>query len=114
MCYTQGEKTKMYAIADFMGKQFRIAKDMILQVPFIADAEAGANVKIENILMIDVGDKVSFGKPTIEKAHAVAEVLKHGREKKIIVFKKKRRKGYRKTQGHRQDFTEIKIKNINY
>ena len=104
----------MYAIANFMGTQLRIEQDAIVKVPYIAKAEAGAEIKIDNILMIDNESNISFGNPTIEAASATAEVLKHGREKKIIVFKKKRRKGYRKTQGHRQDFTEIKIKNINY
>ena len=102
----------MYAIVDFMGYQFRIEKDATVKVPFIADSEAGSEIKIEKILMINNKDSVSFGRPTIETAHATATVLNHSRDEKIIVFKKKKRKGYRKTQGHRQRFTEIKIKNI--
>jgi len=102
----------MYAIMDFLGFQYRIEKGQTMKVPYIADAEAGSEIKIEKILMIQNNDNVTFGKPVIENASAVAEVLKHGRDEKIIVFKKKRRKGYRKTQGHRQYFTEIKIKDI--
>ena len=104
----------MYAIVDFMGYQFRIEKDAKIKVPFIAGSEAGSEVKIDKILMIHDNAKVSFGHPTIETAHATAEIIQHNRDKKIIVFKKKRRKGYRKTQGHRQYFTEIKIKEINF
>ncbi|MCL2062750.1 MAG: 50S ribosomal protein L21 [Candidatus Cloacimonetes bacterium] len=104
----------MYAIVDFMGYQFKIEKDVTIKVPFMANLEVGNEVKIENILMIHDEENVCFGTPVIETASATAEIVKHGREKKIIVFKKKRRKGYRKTQGHRQDFTEIKIKELNY
>ena len=104
----------MYAIVDFMGYQFKIEKDIIIKVPYMANFEIGNEVKIEKILMIQDNDNVSFGTPVIETAHAIAEIVKHGRDKKVVVFKKKRRKGYRKTQGHRQDFTEIKIKDLNF
>ena len=104
----------MYAIVDFMGYQFKIEKNVKIKVPFIADEAEGNEIKIERILMIHNDNDISFGHPTIEKAHATAEVLKHSRDKKIVVFKKKRRKGYRKTQGHRQHFTEIQIKEINF
>ena len=104
----------MYAIVDFMGYQFQIKKDVTIKVPYIAEKEVGNEVKIENILMICDGENTSFGKPVIDTASATAEVIAHGREKKIMVFKKKRRKGYRKTQGHRQNFTEIKIKELNF
>ena len=102
----------MYAIMDFMGGQYRIEKDAVIKVPYIASSVAGSELKIERILMLNTDSNVVFGHPTIESAHATAEVLGHGREKKIVVFKKKRRKGYRKTQGHRQDFTQIKIREI--
>jgi large subunit ribosomal protein L21 len=102
----------MYAIIDFLGYQYRIEKGQTMKVPYIADAEAGSEIKIERILMVQDNDNVTFGKPTIANANATAEVIKHGRDEKVIVFKKKRRKGYRKTQGHRQYFTEIKITEI--
>ena len=104
----------MYAIVDFMGYQFKIEKDVSIKVPFMANFEIGNEVKLEKVLMINDKEEVSFGTPVIETAFATAEIVKHGREKKIMVFKKKRRKGYRKTQGHRQNFTEIKIKEINF
>lgn len=103
----------MFAIVDFLGSQIRIEKDAIVKVPFIAKAEAGTEVKMETVLLVNDGTNVSLGQPTIASAFATGEVVKHGRDKKIIVFKKKKRKGYRKTQGHRQDYTEIKIKSIN-
>ena len=104
----------MYAIVDFMGYQFKIEKNVKIKVPLIADVEEGNEIKIEKILMIHNDKDISFGRPTIETAHATAEILKHSRDKKIIVFKKKRRKGFRKTQGHRQHFTEIQIKDIKF
>jgi len=97
-----------------MGSHIRIEKGSVIKVPFMAKAESGTAIKMDRVLLIDDGKDVSFGQPIIETAHATGEVMKHGREKKIIVFKKKRRKGYRKTQGHRQDFTEIKIKEITF
>ncbi|MCK9328532.1 MAG: 50S ribosomal protein L21 [Candidatus Cloacimonetes bacterium] len=104
----------MYAIVDFMGYQYRIEKDATLKVPYIAKGEAGNEIKIEKILMIHDNESISFGHPVIDAAQATAEIIKHGRDRKVIVFKKKRRKGYRKTQGHRQYFTEIKIKDIKF
>ena len=104
----------MYAIVDFMGYQFKIEKDITIKVPYMANTAVGNEITIENILMISDDENVSFGTPVIENAVATAKIESHGREKKIIVFKKKRRKGYRKTQGHRQDFTEIKITGIEY
>ena len=104
----------MYAIVDFMGYQFKIEKDATIKVPYMADFEVGNEVKIEKILMIHNNEEVFFGTPVIETAHVTAEIVKHGRDKKVIVFKKKRRKGYRKTQGHRQHFTEIKIKDLSF
>ena len=102
----------MYAIMEFMGYQYRIEKGMVMKVPYIAKTEIGSDVKIDKILLINNDEKLTLGRPTIESAFATAEILKHGRDHKIIVFKKKRRKGFRKTQGHRQYFTEIKIKDI--
>ena len=103
----------MYAIAELKGSQIRLTADAVLKVPYMAKSEVGSEIKIDKILMVCVDDKVTFGKPTINEANATAEIIRHGRDAKVIVFKKKRRKGFRRTQGHRQYFTEIKIKNIN-
>ena len=102
----------MYAIVDFMGYQFKIQKDDTVKVPYIAEQKIGDEVKLERILMIHNQADVSYGTPIIDTAYATAEIVKHGREPKIIVFRKKRRKGYRKTRGHKQDFTQIKIKEL--
>ena len=104
----------MYAIVDFMGYQFKIEKNVTIKVPYMADYKIGNEVKIDKILMIHNDTDVSFGTPVIETASATAEIIKHGKDDKVIVFKKKRRKGYRKTKGHRQNFTEIKIKDLNF
>jgi large subunit ribosomal protein L21 len=104
----------MFAIVEFMGYQYRIEKNATIKVPFIAEAEAGKEIKLDRVLLVQDEAEVTFGHPILETAHATAEVLRNGREKKVVVFKKKRRKGFRKTQGHRQDFTEIKIKDINF
>jgi large subunit ribosomal protein L21 len=104
----------MYAIVDFMGYQFQIKEGVTIKVPYIADIAVGSEIKIDKILMINSEENVSFGRPTIETATATVEVINHGRDKKIVVFKKKRRKGYRKTMGHKQNYSEIKVKAINH
>jgi len=104
----------MYAIVDFMGKQFRIEKNKVVTIPYIAGSEIGSEIKMDKVLMVHDDKNISIGKPIITTAHVTAEIVEHNRDKKIIVFKKKRRKGYRKLQGHRQHYTDIRIKEINY
>ncbi|HOD55234.1 MAG TPA: 50S ribosomal protein L21 [Candidatus Cloacimonadota bacterium] len=105
----------MYAIVDFKGFQYRVEKDATLKVSYMADAEIGSSIEMSDILLIhDDNNIVKVGQPTINAAKVTAEVLGHGRDKKIIVFKKKKRKGYRKTQGHREYFTQVKITNIQF
>ncbi len=102
----------MYAIVHFKGYQFKVEKDAIVKVPYLADHNAGDQVSIEDVLVLREENDVTFGSPKVEGAVVTAEVLGHKKDKKIIVFKKKRRKGYKKKNGHRQNFTEIKIKEI--
>ncbi|HOE90615.1 MAG TPA: 50S ribosomal protein L21 [Candidatus Cloacimonadota bacterium] len=104
----------MFAIVDFKGFQYRIEKDATIKVSYLADKEIGSAVEMPNILLIQDNDKVTVGTPTVESAMITAEVIGHGRDKKVLVFKKKRRKGYRKTQGHRQYFTQLKITDIKF
>jgi large subunit ribosomal protein L21 len=105
----------MYAIVDFMGYQYRVEKDATIKVSYMAKNEAGSVIEMPNILLIhDDNNNIKVGQPTIESAMVKAEVIGHGRDKKIIVFKKKKRKGYRKTQGHREYFTEVKITDIKF
>ena len=103
----------MYAIVEYKGFQFKVEPDQLVKVPYLGDLEPGTEVNIEKVLILH-DSKTLIGKPLVKNASVVAEVAGHGRDKKIIVFKKKRRKGYQKKQGHRQNFTEIKIKEIKH
>jgi large subunit ribosomal protein L21 len=100
----------MYAIIEAKGKQFRAEPDSTLRIPRLR-AEPGETVTFE-VLLTETDGKVQIGQPSLEGASVAAEVVRHGRGEKIIVFKRKRRKGYRKKQGHRQDFTEVRVTEI--
>lgn len=99
-----------YAIVRTGGKQFRVEAGAKLRVPSLKE-EAGATVELET-LVIGGGDEVKIGAPLVEGAGVTATVVDHGRGDKIIVFKKKRRKQYKRKQGHRQDYTTLKIESI--
>ncbi|MEZ4423850.1 MAG: 50S ribosomal protein L21 [Gemmatimonadota bacterium] len=101
----------MYAVFRTGGKQFRAEPGATLRVPTL-DAEPGDSVTFDDVLVASNGDSVSVGTPVVSGASVKAEVIGHGRDKKIIVFKRKRRKGYRKKQGHRQGFTEIRVDSV--
>ncbi len=99
----------MYAVFQTGGKQFRAEAGVKLRIPTLV-AEPGDTVTFDHVLLAgDGSDTVHVGTPVIDGATVKAEVLRHGRGKKVIVFKRKRRKGYRKKQGHRQNFTEVRI-----
>ncbi|HEX9179772.1 MAG TPA: 50S ribosomal protein L21 [Burkholderiales bacterium] len=101
----------MYAVIKSGGKQYRVSagdKLRIEQVP----ADVGAQLVIDQVLMVVDGEKVSLGQPTLSGAAVKATVLGHGRGEKVNIFKMRRRKHYRKSQGHRQNFTEIRIDGI--
>merc|ERR1711916_222572 len=98
----------MYAIVDIAGQQFKVEKDQQIFVHRLEAAE-GDKVEFDSVLLIDDKGKVNVGAPAIEGALVTAKVLRHLKGDKTIVFKKKRRKGYKKKQGHRQYFTEIQI-----
>ena len=101
----------MNAVIKTGGKQYRVAEGDTLRVEKLT-GEAGATVEIGEVLAVGEGESIKIGTPTVDGATVTAETVEHGRGKKVIVFKKKRRKGYKKKQGHRQDFTAIKIKEI--
>jgi large subunit ribosomal protein L21 len=101
----------MYAVFQTGGKQFRAEPGIRLRIPTLV-AEEGATVSFDEVVLASDGSAVSIGQPTVKGASVTAEVLRHGKDKKVIVFKRKRRKGYRKKQGHRQKFTEIRIAEI--
>ena len=102
----------MNAIVKISGKQFKVAKDTKLFVNRI-DAKEGSKVSFDDVLLIDNGSKVIVGNPVVKDASVEAKVLKHLKDDKVIVFKKKRRKGYRVKNGHRQSLTEIIIEKVN-
>ena len=101
----------MYAIVEIAGKQFKITQDQQLYTPQLSEA-AGSAVTFDKVLLIEEQGQVAIGTPTVTGAKVQGKVLAHVRGEKVIVFKKKRRKGYRKTQGHRQDYTKILIEHI--
>lgn len=102
----------MYAIIETGGLQFRVEPGMKLNVPKI-NSEEGSTVKLDRVLLIAEDSDVEVGTPVVDNASVEANILEHGRGGKIIVYKRKRRKGYEKTQGHRQDYTRIEITAIN-
>lgn len=101
----------MYAIVEIAGKQFKVQPEDKIVVPLL-NSEVGSEVEFDRILAINDNGKTTFGKPIIKNKKIVAKVEEHGREKKILVFKMKRRKGYRKMRGHRQGFTKITVQSI--
>jgi large subunit ribosomal protein L21 len=101
----------MYAIVEIAGQQFKVVKDQKVFVHRL-QTEEGKQVAFDNVLLIGDGDKVTVGAPAIDGAQVGAKVLKHLKGDKVIVFKKKRRKGYRVKNGHRQSLTEIIIESI--
>jgi len=100
----------MYAIVEIAGQQFKVAKDQKVYVHRLQDKE-GSKVTFDNVLLLDDG-KVTLGAPAIEGAAVTAKILKHLKGDKVIVFKKKRRKGYKVKNGHRQYLSEIQIESI--
>jgi len=101
----------MYAIVEIAGQQFKVEKDQKVFVHRL-QTEEGKKVAFDNVLLLSDGDKVTVGAPAIGGAQVSAKVLKHLKGDKVIVFKKKRRKGYRVKNGHRQSLTEIQIESI--
>ena len=101
----------MYAVVEIQGSQFKVSKDQKLYVNRI-DAKEGSKVSFDNVLLVDDGKKVQVGKPSLSGTSVEAKVISHLKDDKVIVFKKKRRKGYKVKNGHRQPITEIIIQGI--
>lgn len=102
----------MYAIVDFKGTQLKVEKDQTVRVPYLHEYEVGVKFEIPRVLLLHTDKDTIIGQPTVKSAKVLAEILRHLKDKKVIVFKKKKRKGYEKKQGHRQNYTEIIIKDI--
>jgi large subunit ribosomal protein L21 len=101
----------MYAVIKTGGKQYKVAPGQKLKVEQIP-ADVGANVILDQVLMVGEGESVRLGQPTVAGATVTATVVAHGRGEKVKIFKMRRRKHYQKHQGHRQNYTELKIEAI--
>ena len=101
----------MYAIIDIAGKQFKVAKDQYIYAPRL-EGEAGSSVSFENVLLVDNAGTIDIGAPILTGVKVSGKILEHVKGDKIIVFKKKRRKGYQVKNGHRQQFTKVQIESI--
>lgn len=101
----------MYAIIQTGGKQYKVSEGSVLKVEKL-DVQPGDRITLDQVLMVSGEDSVRVGDPLVANAQVTAVVLEQGREKKVVVFKYKRRKNYRKKQGHRQPYTKIKVEKI--
>ena len=101
----------MYAVIATGGKQYKVTKGETLRVEKLV-GEEGSTVKLDNVLMVADGDKVSVGTPTLDKATVTAKIMAHGRGKKVEIIKFRRRKHSRRQMGHRQSYTEIEVTDI--
>ena len=101
----------MLAIVKIAGKQFKTIIDQELKVPLLS-SKVGEKIKFADVLYYSDGEKYHFGNPSVKGVIVTATVLNHSRERKILVYKKKRRKGYQRKNGHRQWFSEVKIDSI--
>ena len=101
----------MYAIVNISGKQFKATEGARVRIPK-QTGDAGAKLTFDNVLLFHDGTNTQIGTPTVSGASVTATVVDHGRERKILIYKKKRRKGYQRKNGHRQWYTEIEIQKI--
>jgi large subunit ribosomal protein L21 len=101
----------MYAVVRTGGKQYRVSEGELLRIEKLK-GEVGDRVDLNEVLMVSDREKVRIGTPLVTKASVIGEIVRQGKGKKIIVFKQKRRKNYRRKSGHRQQYTEIRIKEI--
>ena len=101
----------MYALIEYKGKQYKAEKDALIQVDKI-DAEKGQTIDIDTVVLVSDGDKVNVGTPYVKGAVVKAVVEETFKDKKVIVLKKKKKKDYRRTIGHRQQYTNIRVTDI--
>ena len=103
----------MYVIVEIQGQQFKAEKDKFLYVHYLGEqVKEGDKVEFDRVLLADADGAVKVGAPTVEGAKVVCEVVKHGKQKKILVFKYRPKKKYRLTKGHRQPYTKLVVKSI--
>lgn len=101
----------MYAIVEIAGKQYKVEKDKFLYTDLL-DGKEGAKVEFASVLLLNNGGKTEIGAPFLSGAKVSGKILSHVKDDKVIIFKKKRRKGYRKKNGHRQQLTKVLIEKI--
>lgn len=101
----------MYAIVETGGKQYRVEPGQVLKVEKLA-GEVGGTLELNQVLLVSGEHGVTIGRPQVERARVTAEIMAQGRTRSVMVFKKKRRKNYRRTKGHRQSFTQLRITDI--
>ena len=101
----------MYAIVDIAGKQFKVTQDQFVYTPSL-EGEEGASVEFDQVLLVDNDGKVKVGTPTVKGSKVTGKILSQVKDDKTVVFKKKRRKGYKLKNGHRQGLTKVLIENI--
>ena len=101
----------MYAIVDIAGKQFKVAKDQYIYAPRM-EGDAGTSVTFDKVLLVDNDGKIDIGAPAVSGVKVSGKILEHVKGNKVIIFKKKRRKGYAVKNGHRQQFTKVQIESI--
>lgn len=99
----------MFAVVEIAGKQFKVSKGDILEVPKLKDTKEGDKVKVASILLKSDAGKTEIGTPSVEGAQVDLKILEHGKGDKIIVFKMKPKKRYQKKQGHRQAYTKVEV-----
>ncbi len=101
----------MYAVVEIAGQQFKVSKSDKIHVPRL-ESEVGAKIKFDKVLLLGDDKETKIGTPYLDGSHVEAKILKHMKDDKVSVFKKKRRKGYRVLKGHRQQFTEIEVTSV--
>ena len=101
----------MYALVEYSGKQFMLREGEEIKIPYL-DQKVGSKISFDNVLLFNDGKSDKIGNPYVKSLNCQGKILSHGKDKKVIVFKKKRRKGYRVKNGHRQFLTEIQISDI--
>ncbi|MDD2230364.1 MAG: 50S ribosomal protein L21 [Candidatus Cloacimonetes bacterium] len=102
----------MYAIVEISGFQFKAEKNAVLRVPLLNTAQPGESLTFDRVLLLRNEEEIKVGQPVVEGAAVIAEVIEHGKGKKVVIFHTKKRKGYRVKKGYREKFTNIKVTEI--
>ncbi len=102
----------MYAIVEISGFQFKAEKNAVLRVPLLNTAQPGQSLTFDRVLLVRNEEEIKVGQPVVEGAAVIAEVIEHGKGKKLVIFHTKRRKGYRVKKGYREQYTNVKVTDI--